>query len=96
MGALRRKVVHASGRVAAETGLPVFWHHDPAVRSGGAILDLFGECGVPAGRVILGPGALNNNVHGDNEFIYIDDLISATKIYAAMAMDWCGVADETH
>lgn len=44
--------------------------------------------------VVLGPGALNNNVHGDNEFIYIDDLIRATKIYAAMAMDWCGVEED--
>ena len=44
--------------------------------------------------MVLGPGALNNNVHGDNEFIYIDDLIKATKIYAAMIMDWCGVDEK--
>lgn len=57
-----------------------------------AVCDAYylGRQGVPA--VVLGPGALNNNVHGDNEFIYIDDLIKATKIYAAMAMDWCEVA----
>ena len=69
----------------------------PAILSGfRAVCDAYylNRQGIPA--VVLGPGALNNNVHGDNEFIYIDDLISATKIYAAMAMDWCGVADETH
>jgi len=56
-----------------------------------AVCDAYylGRQGVPA--VVLGPGALNNNVHGDNEFIYIDDLVKATKIYASMAMDWCEV-----
>lgn len=58
-----------------------------------AVCDAYylGRQGVPA--VVLGPGALNNNVHGDNEFIYIDDLIAAAKIYAAMAIDWCEVAE---
>jgi acetylornithine deacetylase/succinyl-diaminopimelate desuccinylase family protein len=40
--------------------------------------------------IVLGPGAISNSVHGDNEFIYVEDLIKATKIYAALAMDWCG------
>lgn len=43
--------------------------------------------------IVLGPGAISNSVHSDNEFIFIDDLINATKIYAAMAMDWCGIDD---
>ena len=51
---LLRKVLHATGRVAKETGLPIFCHHDPAIRSGGESLDLFESCGVPASRVILG------------------------------------------
>ena len=51
---LLHKVLHATGRVAAETGLPIFCHHDPSVHSGGEILDLFESCGVPANRVILG------------------------------------------
>ena len=66
----------------------------PAIVSGfRAVCDAYylGRLGIPA--IVLGPGALNNNVHGDNEFIYIDDLIKATKIYAAMAMDWCEVAE---
>lgn len=67
----------------------------PAIISGfRAVCDAYylNRQGVPA--VVLGPGALNNNVHGDNEFIYIDDLIKATKIYAAMIMDWCGVDEK--
>jgi acetylornithine deacetylase/succinyl-diaminopimelate desuccinylase family protein len=43
--------------------------------------------------IVLGPGSISNSVHGDNEFIYVDDLIAATKIYAAFAMDWCGVEE---
>ena len=59
-----------------------------------AVCDAYylGKQGVTA--VVLGPGALNNNVHGDNEFIYIDDLINATKIYAAMAMNWCEIDEQ--
>lgn len=49
------------------------------------------KLGIPS--VILGPGSISNSVHGDNEFIYVDDLIKATKIYAAFVMDWCGVAE---
>lgn len=51
---LLRKVLTATGRVAAETGLPIFCHHDPSVRNGGEILDLFAACGVPVQRIILG------------------------------------------
>lgn len=45
--------------------------------------------GIPS--VVLGPGSIFNSVHGDNEFIFIDDLIRSAKIYAAFAMKWCGV-----
>lgn len=41
--------------------------------------------------VMLGPGSISNSVHGDNEFIYVEDLINVTKAYAAFIMDWCGV-----
>ena len=40
--------------VARETGLPLFCHHDPAIKNGGEILDLLADCGVPASKVILG------------------------------------------
>lgn len=47
--------------------------------------------GIPA--VVLGPGALCNSVHGDNEFVVIDDLLDVTKMYANFLMDWCGTAE---
>ena len=45
--------------------------------------------GIPA--VVLGPGSIFNSVHGDNEFIVVEDLVRSAKIYAAFAMRWCGV-----
>ena len=51
---LLQKILHATGRVGARTGLPVFCHHDPSICNGGEILDLFASCGVSPNRVILG------------------------------------------
>lgn len=47
------------------------------------------QLGVPA--VICGPGELSNSVHGDEEFVALDKLVQAAKIYALFAMDWCGL-----
>ena len=43
--------------------------------------------GIPS--LVLGPGALFNSVHADNEFVVIDDLIDAAKIYANFILNWC-------
>ena len=59
---LLQKVLHATGRVAKETGLPLFCHHDPSTAAGGAILDLLASCGVPASRVILGHSGDTDNL----------------------------------
>ena len=59
---LLQKVLHATGRVAKETGLPLFCHHDPSTAAGGAILDLLASCGVPASRVILGHSGATDNL----------------------------------
>ncbi len=48
--------------------------------------------GIPT--VILGPGSVSNNVHGDNEYVNVNDLIKATKIYAAFILDWCGYNEQ--
>jgi acetylornithine deacetylase len=40
--------------------------------------------------VIFGPGR-TEQMHANNEWMEIDDLISATKILALTIMDWCGV-----
>ena len=43
--------------------------------------------GIPS--IILGPGGISYGVHGDNEYIPIEDVIKATKIYASFIIDWC-------
>ncbi|MFN8458004.1 MAG: M20/M25/M40 family metallo-hydrolase, partial [Anaerolineae bacterium] len=42
--------------------------------------------------VTFGPGDGDAGVHGPNEYIEIDKLIEATKIYAITAIEWCQVA----
>jgi len=42
--------------------------------------------GIPS--IILGPGGLSYGVHGDNEYIPIEDVIKATKIYVSFIVDW--------
>ena len=41
--------------------------------------------------VIFGPGP-TDQMHATNEYVRIDDLIAATKVYALTILDWCGVA----
>jgi acetylornithine deacetylase/succinyl-diaminopimelate desuccinylase-like protein len=46
------------------------------------------QSGIPT--VLFGPGSFNNNVHGPNEFVSIEQMINFTKIYATMVLRWCG------
>ena len=39
--------------------------------------------------VIFGPG-LTEQMHANNEYVNIDDLITATKVLALTIIDWCG------
>jgi len=39
--------------------------------------------------VIFGPG-LTEQMHAINEWVRIDDLMTATKVLAATILDWCG------
>jgi acetylornithine deacetylase/succinyl-diaminopimelate desuccinylase-like protein len=42
--------------------------------------------------IICGPGQLvGNGVHGLNEHIAVDELVLASKAYAAMMLDWCSL-----
>lgn len=50
------------------------------------IFNLYGR--VPA--LALGPGG--GNAHGADEFVNMRDLKALVKIYAGIAVDWCGVA----
>ena len=39
--------------------------------------------------VIFGPG-LTEQMHAVNEYVFVDDLINATKIMALAILEWCG------
>jgi len=41
--------------------------------------------------IIFGPGSLSYSVHGDDEFIPIDQMVDASKVYASAIIDWCGI-----
>ena len=49
----------------------------------------FEQAGIPA--VTYGPGSILT-CHCFDESVLIDDLIGAARVYAAAAIDWCGVA----
>lgn len=42
--------------------------------------------------VAFGPGDATWGIHGTNEFIPVEELIKGCKVFAAVAIDWCGVA----
>jgi acetylornithine deacetylase len=42
--------------------------------------------------LVFGLGDPSWGIHGTNEFLPVDDLIQATKVFAAVTMEWCGVA----
>lgn len=48
----------------------------------------------PAGQpcLVFGPGDPTFGCHGTNEYLPVSDLIKATKLFASVTMDWCGVA----
>lgn len=41
--------------------------------------------------IIFGPGDLAYGAHGTNEFVPVDQVIDACKVYAQLIIDWCGV-----
>jgi acetylornithine deacetylase/succinyl-diaminopimelate desuccinylase-like protein len=47
--------------------------------------------------IIFGPGDLAFGAHGTSEFVPVDQIIEACKVYAHLIIDWCGVvADPAH
>ena len=36
----------------------------------------------------------NTNMHGANEFMYVEDIIKAAEIFAMVIAEVCGVEDE--
>jgi len=67
----------------AATGKPAQFHGFAAVCDA-AFLN---KHGIPA--IVYGPGDIIT-AHASNEYVEIDELISATKTYALSTLDWCG------
>ncbi|MFN8591189.1 MAG: M20/M25/M40 family metallo-hydrolase [Thermomicrobiales bacterium] len=44
--------------------------------------------------IIFGPGDLGYGAHGANEFVPVQQVIDACKVYAGLIVDWCGMGDE--
>jgi len=49
------------------------------------------RAGIPA--ITIGPGSIRV-AHADNEYVEIDELIDAAKIYALLILEWCGYVGE--
>jgi acetylornithine deacetylase/succinyl-diaminopimelate desuccinylase-like protein len=43
--------------------------------------------------IIFGPGDLAFGAHGTNEYVPVDQVIDAAKVYAHLIVDWCGVSE---
>jgi acetylornithine deacetylase/succinyl-diaminopimelate desuccinylase family protein len=67
----------------AATGNKAQFHGYPCVCDA----TFFNRHGIPA--IAYGPGDLITG-HASNEYVEIQELISATKTYALAALDWCG------
>jgi acetylornithine deacetylase/succinyl-diaminopimelate desuccinylase-like protein len=45
--------------------------------------------------VVFGPGDLAPGAHGTDEFVPVEQVIAACKVYAHLIVDWCGVGDRS-
>jgi len=64
---------------------------EPAKYYGFAAVDdaaFLNRAGIPA--ITIGPGDLRV-AHAANEYVAIDELVDAAKIYALSIVEWCGV-----
>jgi acetylornithine deacetylase/succinyl-diaminopimelate desuccinylase-like protein len=43
--------------------------------------------------ILLGPGDLAFGAHGTSEFVPVDQVIDACKVYAMLIADWCGIRE---
>jgi len=91
------KIFTAVARVAAQTGLPVFCHHNVANRNGAAILDIFEKHGVDLNKFILGHSGDTNDIEyllamlsrgcyiGMDRFAYCDFTLGLEQRVATIA-----------
>ncbi len=76
------KAAHVAGEAVLDTPPQYagFWMASDAT--------FLSQAGIPT--ILLGPGAANT-CHAANEYVVIDELIDAAKIYALLIAEWCGV-----
>ncbi len=55
-----------------------------------AVTDAAFYAGAGMTPIILGP--VGEGLHGDNEYVELDSLIETAKVFAGVALRWCGVA----
>ena len=67
-------------------------NREPVVGCFSAVCDAnaYYEMGIPA--ILFGPGDLSMGTHAENEYVPVDQVISAAKIYANMAIHYLGLA----
>jgi len=86
-------------------GFKIPENHPGVVSAKGAILEALGKPAVISGfkavcdayylnkhgvsSVIFGPGSVSWAVHGDNEYVTVNNIIDAAKVYVSMIIDWC-------
>jgi len=76
-------VVSAKNSIMDAVGKPAIISGFKAVCDG-TYLNKYG-----VSSVVFGPGSVSQSVHGNDEYITVDSLIAAAKVYASMIMDWC-------
>ncbi len=66
---------------------------DPVVETAPFVCDanFWFPLGQPS--LIFGVGDPGWGIHGTNEFVPVADLVEATKLFAAITMEWCGVSE---
>ena len=91
------KILSAVGQVAAQTGLPLFCHHNVDNRNGGQILDIFEAQGMAPNKIILGHSGDTDNLEyllamldrgcyiGMDRFGYCDIMLSLERRVATIA-----------
>jgi len=43
--------------------------------------------------ITWGPGSLENGAHGVDEWVDVEEVIDAVKVFGVAAMEWCGIED---
>jgi acetylornithine deacetylase len=82
-------ICHAVAKAHEAAAVGTRFEGTPPVRGFAAVEDtaFLNIGGVPA--ISYGPGDIRV-AHADDEYVLFDELLTATKTYALLAMDWCG------